>query len=77
MLITYGLGNQGMIHLQEQQQKTRRLTVGLNVKKPAKNYMKKFVKLTNHPYVFNSLTNFENKAHVIFGNRNSCKFAEM
>ena len=38
--------------------------------KPAKNKIEKFVKLTDHSYACNSLTNFEYEAHTITGNGN-------
>ena len=37
-------------------------------KKPAKNYIGKFVKLTGYTKAFNSLINFEYKEHAITGN---------
>ena len=44
--------------------------VGPNDKKLAKNLVQKFVKLMDHTYAFNSLTNFEYEANAMTGNKN-------
>ena len=38
-------------------------TVGPNSKKPAKNYIEKFVKLTDHTCAWNNLANFDMKCN--------------
>ena len=45
-----------------------RRTVGPNIKNPPKIQSKKIVKLTDHTYACNSLTNFYYEAYVIIGN---------
>jgi hypothetical protein len=43
---------------------------GSKNKKPAKFFIRKFVKLTGHNYAYNNLTNFEYVVHAITGNGN-------
>ena len=44
--------------------------VGPNDKNPPKTWFKKFVKLMDHTYAFNSLTNFEYEANAMTGIKN-------
>ena len=48
-----------------------RITIGPKPKIPPKSYVEKLVKLTDHTYAYNSLTNFENEERAVTGNGNA------
>ena len=49
----------------------RSLPPRAKLQEPVKNKITNFVKLTGHTYAWNSLTNFENEARAMTGNKNN------